>query len=113
MISDPNSQMPMPMSTRLPLDPTQIQAPMPQSGPPPQAMGAAPLPGAPAGPAPGAAPTPAGGPPFETIVQPDGSILSVVTKGLPPGMKPIVIGVHRAPKIPPALQALTGQAAAA
>jgi len=117
MLGDSTSQMPMAASTRLPLDQSQILAAMPMPGrgaPPPTAMGAMPMGGAPGGMQSPAAPPQPAEPPFETHVQPDGSILSVITKGLPPGMPPIIIGVHKSPKIPPALQHLvTGQAPAA
>lgn len=96
------SQMPMGQQALPALDASQILAGMPtkataQTAPPPASAGMMQAPsGAPAGMPPQGSPSE---PPYDVQLQPDGSSI-YITKTQPP----VVIGVNRPPKVPPALQ---------
>ena len=118
-----DKSMPMAQTTALPLDLSSLIPGSPQSAPtpaaPPAAAGLATAPAAP--PMPGGAPAsmpafpPPGAPmkpPYEVVMQADGSSVYQVPPPMP-GMPPVVIAVNKAPKVPPALQPPTPTSLAA
>ena len=109
-----DKSMPMAATTQLPLDLSSLIPGSPQSAPtaaaPPSAAGLATAPAA--SPIPGGAPAsmpafpPPGAPtkpPYEVVMQADGSSVYQVPPPMP-GMPPVVIAVNKAPVVPKALQ---------
>lgn len=112
MADDLSQTMPMGRAAALPLDSATLLGAIPMKrpgmgAPPPAAAGLQGPPPAPAGAPQGPPGFPPPGapnePPYEVVLQPDGSSIYQLPSPAP-GMPPIVLGVNPAPKLPAALQ---------